>query len=115
MTQSPHPSPFSANPNEAYFSVDGNTGEVTLKKSIVAGQNISSFKLSITIKDDGSCCTPRGEIHETTGIVVVEIYRVNTQPTFPDCKSYAPTVTEDQVVNDPMTILNVSGFKTLVL
>ncbi|ESO07199.1 hypothetical protein HELRODRAFT_170509 [Helobdella robusta] len=94
----------------SYFNLDPSSGKITLSNDIVPGNNdIASFILTISITDTGSCCQTPGQTHTVTGTVVVNVFRVNTQPTFKECKIYQPTVVEDASADLNTSILNMTA------
>jgi len=87
-----------------YLSIDS-TGKITLKKSIHASLNMSALTLEVAARDDSSCCQPVGPAQSSTTTLTVQIIGVNTQPTFPDCHNYRPTVRENADIGT--TVLQV--------
>ena len=89
---------------DEYLRIDG-SGRITLRKSIPTSSNISELSLGVTAHDDSSCCQPRTGSLSSTATITVQIIGVNTQPTFPQCHNYSPSVPENAL--DNTTVLRV--------
>jgi len=94
----------------AYLCVDDYlridiTGKVKLQRSIQASLNMSELTINVTARDDSSCCQPLMPRLSSMTTIRVQIIGVNTQPTFPKCHSYRPSVLENAAVNT--TVLQV--------
>ena len=76
-----------------------------MNKDIDRSLNVSELTLEVTARDDSSCCVPRSSVLTSTARVTVQIVGVNTQPVFPDCHDYHPSVLENAAVNT--TVLEV--------
>jgi len=95
-----------------YLMID-RTGKITLRKSIHTSLNIAALTLSVTARDDSSCCEPRTATRSNTTTITVQIIGVNTQPTFPQCHSYRAAVRENAPINT--IVLEVTVYRTAIL